>query len=193
MSLDTPIPMPLSSDHTADDESLWIRKAQRGDQAAFTLLYRRHAQAIHSLAWRLTSDRQLAEDIAQETFMRLLRRFGGADPDRPLRPWLRQVASNLAIDRLRRSTLVLSDDILASAPALESEPDAYGGALGLLRHLSPMARALVWLNQVEGRTHLELGTQFKRSESWSKSIVSRALLHLRELASDKRSPSHESR
>ena len=70
-------------------------------------------------------------------------------------------------------------------PASDSAaPDAWGEAIGLLNRLSPQARALVWLHQMEGWTHDELGRRFGRSESWSKSIVSRALAQLREDATE---------
>lgn len=169
----------VSAPSTAE-EGLWLRRARRGDETAFALIYQAHAAAVYSLAWRLTADRLMAEDITQETLMRLMRRMGGADPDRPLRPWLNTVASRLAIDHLRctaREVSEFSDDALQAA-SVESE--VYAEASGLLRHLSPVARTLVWLNQVEGWTHQELGKRFGRSESWSKSIVSRALARLRE-------------
>ncbi|HRQ35903.1 MAG TPA: sigma factor-like helix-turn-helix DNA-binding protein, partial [Chiayiivirga sp.] len=75
------------------------------------------------------------------------------------------------------------------APA--REPADHAEASGLLRHLTPQARALVWLNQVEGWSHQALGRRFGRSESWSKSIVSRALAQLRDIADHPGTPTHE--
>lgn len=165
-----------------EDEGQWLRCARRGDQAAFERIYCRHSAAVHGLAWRLTADRALAEDITQEAFLRLLRRIGGADPGRPLRPWLNQVASNLAIDHLRRTLRETSDIALPEPGAIAPEPADCSEASGLLSQLAPISRTLVWLNQVEGWSHQALGRKFGRSESWSKSIVSRALAQLRDIA-----------
>ena len=162
------------------DEGLLVRLARRGDMDAFGSLYRRHARAVHALAWRLTSDRALAEDIVQDAFVRMLGHVDGLDPRRPVLPWLKRVAANLAIDRLRRRWRDLPEDAALAPVAGERPPDAYGEALGLLQRLPPLARALVWLNQMEGWSHPELGRRFGRSESWSKSIVHRALAQLRD-------------
>ena len=168
----------------ATEEASLVRRARKGDQNAFALLYNRHAKAVHALAWRLTSDRALAEDITQESFLRMLRHIRGIDPDRPVRPWLKQVAARIAIDKLRRRWRDQSEESIPEPVSPKSLPDAYGEALGLLQHLPPQARALVWLNQMEGWTHMELGNRFGQSESWSKSIVSRAISQLREHVSE---------
>ena len=168
-----------ATDTAPEDEAVLLRRAKRGDQDAFARLYAHHAGAIHALAWRLTADRVLAEDIVQDTFLRMLGHLRGLEPGRPVRPWLKQVAARIAIDRLRKRWRELPEDATAEPTATTLPPDAYGEALGLLGRLSPQARALVWLHQMEGWTHDELGRRFGRSESWSKSIVSRALATLR--------------
>ena len=169
---------------TADDEAVLLRQARRGDQDAFARLYGLHARSVHALAWRLTADRTLAEDIVQDTFLRMLGHLRGLQPGRPVRPWLRQVAARLAIDRLRRRWRERPEEAAAEPASQDVAPDAWGEALGLLKQLSPQARALVWLHQVEGWTHDELGRRFGRSGSWSKSIVSRALAQLRAHATE---------
>ena len=192
MSIANPRLLTAQQEPIEGDEAFWLRRARKGDQQAFARIYQRHARAVHGLAWRLTADLHSAEDITQEAFLRLLRRIGGADPDRPLRPWLNRVASNLAIDRLRRSTREINDAECLTLPSPQPEPEACSEASGLLRHLPPIARTLVWLNQVEGWSHQSLGKRFGRSESWSKSTVSRALIHLRELANHPGDSTHES-
>ena len=92
----------------------------------------------------------------------------------------------MAIDHLRRQRWHLqeveTEDGHHSSP--DSGPDTLSEAVGLMQALSPLARSLVWLNQMEGWSHQELGQRFGRSESWSKSIVSRALRRLREQMHD---------
>ncbi|TDK32609.1 RNA polymerase sigma factor [Luteimonas terrae] len=161
------------------EEAALVRRARWGDQRAFETLYDRHAGAIHALAYRLTGDRGAAEDITQDTFLRMVQFIGGLRGDRPLRPWLKRVAANAAIDRLRRERLVSgsieADALVDGAPAMDTGLDAST----LLRRLPADIRTLVWLHTVEGWTHAELAQRFGRSESWSKSIVSRALQQLR--------------
>lgn len=191
MSTDTPLPITLVRRPVDRDEAECLRRARRGDEAALARIYERHAKPLHSLAWRLMGNPQAAEDIVQDAFMRLLSAFARIDPERPIEPWLRQVVANLAIDRLRRDWRRVEDDGAVQCAAASSEPAAHAEASGLLRHLTPPARALVWLNQVEGWSHQALGQRFGRSESWSKSIVSRALIVLREITDRPGTSTHE--
>ena len=157
-----------------------LRRARHGDEAAFASIYRDHARAIHTLALRLTGSHAAAADIVQETFLRMFGFLNGLRDDAPLRPWLKRVAANLAIDRLRRERRDRDwpegwdpEDEAARAPAQGAETS------GLLRRLPPLARTLVWLHEMEGWSHEELARRFRRSPSWSKSILSRALSRLR--------------
>lgn len=163
------------------EESRLVRRARWGDGAAFETLYSRHARAVHALALRLTGDPAAAEDVTQDTFMQLLRFLGRMAPDRPLRPWLKRVAANAAIDRLRRARRMVELDQEADWGSHDAMPDDDSGSLGLLQRFPPLVRTVVWLQVVEGWTHRELGERFGRSESWSKSLVSRALSRLREM------------
>lgn len=190
-----PLSLPSSTPLDGDAEAALVKRARRGDHNAFARLYREHAHAIHTLAWRITSDTSVAEDIVQETFLRMLRFIGGLRAGEPVRPWLRQVASRLAIDHLRRQRWHLEEMEEHHHTSPDTAPDTLSEAVGLMQALTPLARSLVWLNQMEGWSHQELGQRFGRSESWSKSIVSRALKRLREqmhenIDSDISTPEH---
>lgn len=163
-----------------EHEAVLVRRARWGDRDAFAQLYEAHAAAVHSVALRLLGDRTAAEDITHDAFVRLLRFFGGFRQGEPLRPWIKRVAANLAIDRLRRERAHLHADIDDEWADPASGPPCHAESSALLRRLTPLARTLVWLHEVEGWSHVELGRRFGRSESWSKSIVSRALARLRE-------------
>lgn len=169
------------------DEATLLRAARAGDGDAFARIYRLHAPAIHSLVLRLSGSVETAEDITQDTFIKAMRFLPGLRAELPLRPWLKRTASNALIDQLRRQWRGVSlpdDDVFAAAgPPTESDAEI----TGLLRRLPPVARTLVWLQVMEGWSHKELAARFGHSESWSKSILSRALAQLRaEL------PDHES-
>jgi len=163
----------------SDDEAQLVRRARRGQEAAFAEIYRRHARAIHTLALRLTGNRATAEDITQEAFLKMLQFLNGLRDDAPLRPWLKRVAANAAIDRLRRDQRLVPVEDDDTHAATGPDPLLHAESSGLLRRLAPLERTVVWLHAMEGWSHPELGRRFGRSESWSKSIVSRGLSRLR--------------
>ncbi len=169
------------------DEAALLRAARRGDQAAFAAIYQLHAKAIHSLILRLSGSVETAEDITQDTFLKAMRFLPGLRADLPLRPWLKRTASNALIDQFRRqwrSMPLPDDDFMVDTASL---PESDTEIAGLLRRLRPLARTLVWLHLMEGWSHKELAARFGHSESWSKSVLSRALTQLRaDLSDDER-------
>ena len=79
-----------------------VRAVARGSQDALAALYDRHASAVHSAASRLTTDRQIAEEVVQETFLALWNRAELFDPATgSLAAWLHTIARNRTVDRLR--------------------------------------------------------------------------------------------
>ena len=83
------------------DESLAARLIA-GDPTAFAQLVVRWRDRVVDMARLLTGDREAAEDIGQETFLRFLRRPRAYDPSRPFGAWILTVARNLSHDRYRR-------------------------------------------------------------------------------------------
>jgi RNA polymerase sigma-70 factor (ECF subfamily) len=85
----------------ADDVAL-VREVVDGSEAALAALYDRYVDAIFATATRLTSDRQVAEEVVQETFLALWNRAELFDPAvGSLATWLRTIARNRTVDRLR--------------------------------------------------------------------------------------------
>jgi RNA polymerase sigma-70 factor, ECF subfamily len=100
------------------DERLLV-KASRGDEAAFLTLYERHRDTVFRFAYRLLGSTELAEDVAHDCFLSLLRRPEGFDPGRAsLRTYLLAAARNLAMKHFRgqRGEDALED--LATEPAV---------------------------------------------------------------------------
>jgi len=89
-----------------DDEAVQAaaRRARDGDGAAFAELFARYQPELARLCRRMLGPdrREEVEDAVSETFLRARRSLDGFDPSRPVGPWLRQVARNLCVDRLRR-------------------------------------------------------------------------------------------
>lgn len=86
------------------DETL-AERAQSGAPEPFSELVRRFQRPVYSLIVRLVRDRGLAEDLAQEAFVRAWRKIASYDSTRPFRSWMFKIAHNLAIDELRRRQL----------------------------------------------------------------------------------------
>lgn len=85
----------------ADDAAL-VREVANGSEAALGVLYDRHADAIYAAACRLTADRQVAEEVVQETFLALWNRAELYDEGSgSLAAWLHTIARNRTVDRLR--------------------------------------------------------------------------------------------
>jgi RNA polymerase sigma-70 factor (ECF subfamily) len=82
-------------------ETQQIQLARQGNQAAWEDLMRTHQEPVFRLAYLLLGDPDEAEDVAQETFLRAYKALDGFDTERPLRPWLLRIASNLAHNRHR--------------------------------------------------------------------------------------------
>jgi len=87
--------MPIS------DDDLMCR-FQKGDESGFLRLLERYQDRILNFIYRMVSDRHLAEDLTQEVFVRIYLNAGRYHPGSRFAPWLYRIASNLAINELRR-------------------------------------------------------------------------------------------
>jgi RNA polymerase sigma-70 factor (ECF subfamily) len=92
----------MAGDRHDHDETALVREVAAGSQDALAALYDRYADAVYAAAIRLTSDRQVAEEVVQETFLALWNRAELFDPDTgSLAAWLHTIARNRTVDRLR--------------------------------------------------------------------------------------------
>lgn len=157
-----------------------LARARRGERAALAALYDRYARAAYTLALRLTGRPDAAEDVVQEAFIKAMERIGSYRGEAPFGAWMKRLVANAAIDRLRLDKRWGgSDDSLLEAPA-PAVAELRQEALGLLARMAPEARAVLVLHELEGYSHPEMAALFGRSESWSKSVLSRAIQRLRQ-------------
>ena len=91
-----------ASSFAIDVPATLLARARRGEAAAFEQLYRSFERPVFTLALRLTGRREEAQDVLQETMMKLLDRIAGFRGDSPFWGWLRQIAVNEALMLLRR-------------------------------------------------------------------------------------------
>ena len=86
----------------AIDEGEVIRRCLAKDERAYRELVRAYQAPVVNLAWRITGSADDAAEVAQETFIRVLRSLASYDPERPFRSWIFKIASNLSLDAIRR-------------------------------------------------------------------------------------------
>lgn len=84
----------------------WLQRARGGDPEAFGAVVETYQTPVFNLCYRMLSDPHLAEEAAQETFLRAFRRLDRYDERRPVRTWLLSIAAHHCIDSLRRRTTV---------------------------------------------------------------------------------------
>lgn len=159
-------------------DAITVARARRGDPAALDALYRCFGSAAYTLALRLTGRRDAAEDVVQEAFVKAIEKIRGFRGDAPVGAWLKRLVANAAIDRLRADRRLVDGDAVAE-PATEDALAERHDALGLLSRMPAAARTVLVLHAIEGYSHAELAELFGRSESYSKSILSRATQRLR--------------
>jgi len=173
-------------------DELMVARARRGDPQALETLYRSFATPVYTLARRLCRTSQDAEDVLQETFLEVVRSIGKFRGAGSLAGWVRKVAASKALMRLRsdrsRGEHEPLDEVLAvhaegeAVPRFMHHDHRLGDRLDVeaaLERLSPAARAVVWLHDVEGYTHEEIGELLGKTASFSKSQLARAYVRLR--------------
>jgi RNA polymerase sigma factor (sigma-70 family) len=166
----------------AEIDELVLARARRGDGIAFEQIYRCYARPAYTLALRLCARPDLAEDVVQEAFLKAMEKLSSYRGDAPFGAWLKRLVANSAIDRLRVERRWVDPDFAGIAePQQDAGSETQVEVLGLLARMSAPARAALVLHELEGYSHPELAALFGRSESYSKSLLSRAISRLRGL------------
>lgn len=163
----------------ADVETV-LAGARRGDPVALERLYRAFEAPVYTLARRICRTAEDAEDVVQETFFEVCRSVGQYRGDGSLWGWIRTIAASKALMRLRRNKYRDTDELADDVPAFRREDTALRMDLeAALERLPETTRAVVWLHDVEGYTHEEIGAMMGKTPSFSKSQLARAHQRLR--------------
>jgi len=184
----------------ASDQQI-VAWAQDGEEFAFRELVRRYQRPVFSLIYRMVRDREIAEDLAQETFVKVLNAIDSYRPEHKFSSWIFKIANNAAIDHLRRR----EPDLLS----LDGAPDAVSAerreatALQVRDHgespldelearelgshieaavagLRPEYRACILLRHVEGRPYEEIAAILDLPLGTVKTYIHRARAELRD-------------
>jgi RNA polymerase sigma-70 factor (ECF subfamily) len=160
-----------------------LDRARAGDDAARADIYRAFERPVRTLAARLVTRRAVAEDLAQDTFVEVFTHLHQYDGRGSFAGWVRSIAVRKCLMHLRspwhRSLRWLADE--AVAPAVTQPGNVDVDLERALARLGDEARLVVWLHDVEGYTHAEIGALLGGTPSLSKSRLSRAHARLREL------------
>ncbi len=166
----------------------FVRSAQRGDMKAHEIIYRQFADPVYTLALRMTGSRTVAEDILQESFVEVIRGISKFRGDASLATWIRRIAVSRCLMYMRAAwtrrrqlfSEIVGEKGTYEIPANEETPELAMDLEAALDSLSPTARAVVWLHDVEGFTHKEIAEMMNRTRSFSKSQLARAHKRLRD-------------
>jgi RNA polymerase sigma-70 factor, ECF subfamily len=141
------------------DEAALVRAARNGDREAFMQLVRAHQAGVRAFAHGLVGDRMLAEDIAQEAFLRAWRGLAAFRGDAGFATWLYAITRRAALDQLRRPALrtVPVDQAAALADRRAGDPVLRGDLERALQALEPVQREAFLLVVVLGLSYQEAG------------------------------------
>lgn len=159
------------------------------DEEAFRGFYDRHARGVWAYLVRLSGDRQLADDLLQETFFRFLRAADRYESDAHRRNSLYMIATNVARDARRRSLVRLPflsghDPEQCSGVDPSGTADRSADLARAMQSLTHKDRALLWLAYAEGASHEEIASAVGVRRSSLKSMLFRARRRLAALLSE---------
>ncbi len=178
---------------TASDQEV-VTRARKGEEAAHRELVRRYERPVFSLIFRMVRNRELAEDLSQETFIKVLNALDSYRPEYKFSSWVFKIANNAAIDHLRRrelDTLSLEGSPHAETPQMveatalqigergetaleEVENKELGGEIErAIAKLRPEYRTCILLRHVEGRAYEEIAEILNLLLGTVKSFASR--------------------
>jgi RNA polymerase sigma-70 factor, ECF subfamily len=184
-----------------------VALAKEGRESAFRELVRRYERPVFSLVYRLVRDKDTADDLAQETFVKVLNNIERYRPEFKFSSWLFKIANNVAIDHLRKRSVdtvslegsryaTSTDEMQATSvravdasqsPLEELESRELGGAIErAIGSLRPEYRACILLRHVEDRSYEEIAATLDLPLGTVKTYIHRARHELRKALEDVR-------
>ncbi len=172
----------------AEDDDVRLMLALRGgDASAFDVLFDRWASRLLRYLERMLRDREQAEELVQEAFVRVYRARESYEPQARFSTWLYRIATNLALNELRRPRRrhvheSTDDDErrlepVSEGPGADAVADARRQTADVDRALAELPerqRTALWLAAVEGLSYAEVAAALSTSESSVKALVHRA-------------------
>lgn len=197
--------MPTQPELTNLPDAEIVALARQGRDRAFRELVRRYERPVFSLIYRMVRDREAAEDLVQDSFVKVLNHLDRYRPEFKFSSWIFKIANNVAIDHLRRRQLnTVSIDgsphaasvAEATASSLdlasrqesaleEMEAREIGGAIEeAIAGLRPEYRSCIILRHVEGRSYEDIAATLDLPLGTVKTYIHRARNELRQALQD---------
>ncbi len=173
--------MTEETESVPDSDAQLMIRFKNGDAEAFELLFSRHTRGMINFAWRFVQNRQMAEELAQEIFLRVYESSAGYEAQARFTTWLYRIATNVCLNEVRKAQFKAD----RQAPAAEGEgsapPDmrlerqAVSRAIRrAMDQLPEKQRAAFILNKYQELSYAEVGGVLGVSESAVKSLIHRA-------------------
>lgn len=171
---------------TLSHDAELVRRSQAGDVAAFEEIYRLHSGRILGLCLRMAGDRDRAEELTQEIFVRAWQKLGTYGERAAFSSWLHRVAVNTVMSHFRRSkhdqSNVPLEELGPSAePSRQERPGEGVDLERAIAALPPRARLVFVLYDIQGHRHEEVASFMDISVGASKAHLHRARTMLREI------------
>ena len=191
--------IPPSSPIAFDSETEWMQQVARGDGRAGRRLVDAHLASITRFAFRMLGSAAEAEDVAQETFLRLWRQAPTWEPRAKVSTWLHRVAHNLCIDRIRArrevhaNELPEGEDPRPSIPTQLEHLQAARALTDAMQALPERQRAAITLVYYQGLDNREAAEVMGVHVDALESLLSRARRSMRKQMLEARAASPESK
>jgi RNA polymerase sigma-70 factor (ECF subfamily) len=147
------------------DETFLLARARQGDPAAFEEVVRRHQRRVYGVALRIVRSHDVADDVAQEAFVRAFRSLDRFELGRPFGPWVCRIAANLAVNHVRSPRAREEGLPEGHSETPSTDPGPLGAALDAeaqrvldeaVAALAPEQRAVFVLRAVEEMSYQEI-------------------------------------
>ena len=148
----------------ASHEEILVTRAQQGDRGAFGELIGIHYNGVIQVVYHLCGNAQVAEDAAQETFLRAWQHLPDYRPQGALRSWLYRIAVNAALDMVRREAKIASEDV-DELPLADAQPGPEASVVAgeraalvqqAVNALPPASRAVLVLREYQELSYQEI-------------------------------------
>ena len=167
-------------------ETLLIERVLAGDMSAARQLYDAHIGAVHRLAMRMTGDEELAQDAAQDAFVRAFKSLRSFRSEAAFGTWIHRIAMSAILNAIRgrkrwdsrRADLEQADHVVSHRQV--AEPDLRTRLYAAIDALPEIYRSVFVLHDVEGHNHEEIGVLLGIPSGTSKARLSGARSKLRD-------------
>lgn len=167
-------------------DQITIRRAINGDEDALRAIWTQHAPRIDAIVRRLVGEPDLAADVAQEVWIQIFRALPGYRGESQFSTWTHRIAVNRTLNALRSLRRIGKVEVEIEEHTAMVEPEGERNMLAqtideAVQKLSPGARAVFVLHDVEGYTHEEIARELGITSGGSKSQLFKARAKLRRL------------